>query len=84
MENPDQNEEIRLNKLAYDEHHREELEREHFGRTAVMSAGELIAVYNDFDDAYQIAVEKFGLGHFALIEIGEAPGQLSYSLTTLV
>ena len=58
--------------------HREELEREHPGRVALMHDGEVEAIYNDEQDAYQIGVEKHGLGNFSLQVIGEEPVSLGF------
>ena len=63
---------LELNRDAY-ETMREDLESEHFGRVALLHDGELIAVYNDSGDAYEIGCEKFGLGGFTIEKIGEPP-----------
>lgn len=64
--------ELRKNIKAYNSM-REELEQNHFGKIALFHDGSLVAVYNDRNDAYDIACEKFGLGNFSLREIGESP-----------
>ncbi len=64
--------ELKKNISAYNSM-KEELEQNHFGRIAVFHDGELVAIYNDRNDAYDIACEKYGLGHFSLREIGESP-----------
>lgn len=64
---------LKKNIKAYDAI-REELEREHFGRIAVFHDGNLVSIYNDRNDAYDIACEKYGLGNFSLRQIGESPG----------
>ena len=48
----------------------------HFGRTALLHDGQIIAIYNDGGDAYTIGCEKFGLGHFSTQMIGEKPQSL--------
>ena len=65
-------EELKKNIAAYNSM-REELERDNFGRIAVFHDGNLIAIYNDRNDAYDIACEKFGVGNFSLRQIGENP-----------
>ena len=55
---------------------KEKLEAEHHGRTALMHNGAVASIYNDKDDAYQIGCEKYGLGNFSLVNIGEQPVNL--------
>jgi len=59
------------------------LEAEHLGRIALFHDGELVAIYNDSGDAYDIGREKFGLGSFSMETIGETPKSLGF-FTTLV
>ena len=54
---------------------------ENMGRTALLHDGELIAIYNDSGDAYQIGVEKFGAGNFSIQTFGEAPKSLGVLAT---
>ena len=61
----------------------ENMKAEDFGRTVLLLDGELVAVYNDSQDAYTIGVEKFGLGNFSIETFGEAPKSLGF-FTTLV
>lgn len=68
--------EARRNYAAYKENFQAQLERDEFGRIALLSGGELIAVYDDRADAYSIGCEKFGLGGFSLQEIGAQPVRL--------
>ena len=63
---------LEMNRDAY-EAMKESLETEHFGRVALFHDGELIAVYNDSGDAYEIGCEKYGLGGFSIETIGEPP-----------
>lgn len=55
---------------------RENLERDHFGRIALFHNGQLIATFNDREDAYDIGCDRFGLGNFSLTSIGEEPKSL--------
>ena len=55
---------------------REKLEAEHLGQTALLHDGAVIATYNDNVDAYNIGLEKFGLGNFSIETIGEKPASL--------
>lgn len=68
--------EARRNYAAYKQNLRKRLEREEFGRIALLSGGELVAVYNDRNYAYKIGCEKFGIGCFSLQEIGARPVRL--------
>ncbi len=68
----------RSNYEAYKARHREALEREHTGRVALMHDAEVVAIYNDEQDAYQIGVEKYGLGNFSLQVIGAEPISLGF------
>lgn len=58
-----------------------QLEFEHFGRTVLLHDGEIIAIYNDSDDAYLIGCEKFGLGNFSTQTIGSDPISLGFYTT---
>ncbi|MCY4152733.1 MAG: hypothetical protein OXE94_10935 [Aestuariivita sp.] len=51
------------------------------GRTALLHKGQLIAIYNDSEDAYQIGVEKFGSGNFSVQTFGEMPKSLGFLAT---
>jgi len=59
----------------------ETIEPEHIGRTALLHEGELVAIYNDSGDAYQIGVERFGAGNFSIQTFGEAPKSLGFLAT---
>lgn len=61
---------------AYHEKYRRDMEREHFGRVALMHQGEVVGIYNDMGDAYSIGCEKYGLGTFSMKRIGQRPAQL--------
>ena len=54
------------------------LEEDHFGRTALLHDGELVAIYNDAGDAYEIGRERFGLGNFSVQTFGEKPTSLGF------
>ena len=59
------------------------LEAEHFGRIALFHDGELVAIYNDSGDAYDVGREKFSSGSFSIETIGETPKSLGF-FTALV
>lgn len=67
---PDQ---AQANYEVYVAEHQEEMERGHRGKIALMHDGEIIGVYNDDGDAYEIGCDKFGLGNFSAIKIGAKP-----------
>ena len=65
-----------VNHAAYLERFQRDLERDHFGRVALMHDGELANIYNDEGDAYSIGCEKYGLGSFSIKTIGSRPVQI--------
>ena len=65
------------NQAAY-ESIRAELEEKHMGRVVLMHDGEVVEVYNDSGDAYKIGCEKYGLGNFFLVNVGEQPINLGF------
>ncbi|MYE53649.1 MAG: hypothetical protein F4X34_00435 [Chloroflexi bacterium] len=64
--------ELKKNQAAFNKI-KEEMEADNLGRTVLLHDGEVIDVYDDKGDAYDIACEKFGLGHFSLHLVGERP-----------
>ena len=76
-------EQLRTNEIAYENNYREQLERDHHGKTALMHDGKVVDVYDDPDDAYLAGYDRWGLGGFSMKEIGQKPielGILSASL----
>lgn len=67
---------VEVDHAAYNEKYRKDMEREHFGRVALMHRGEVVGVYNDMGDTYSIGCEKYGLGNFSMKRIGQRPAQL--------
>ena len=65
------------NQAAYDEI-RENMELRYPGRVVLMHDGEVVEIYNDSGDAYKIGCEKFGLGNFSLVTVGEQPINLGF------
>ena len=57
---------------------KDELERDNFGKYALMHNGKLDSIYNDQHDAYKTACDRFGVGNFALQKIGERPISLGF------
>ena len=55
---------------AYASEHREALERDHWGRSALMHRGEVIEIFDAGIDAYDVGMERFGQGNFATQGIG--------------
>ena len=66
------NEQLDKNREAYNAV-KDNLESEHFGRVALLHDGQVVAIYNDSVDAYSIGREKYGMGNFSIVKIGEAP-----------
>ena len=69
-------EQLRTNEVAYENDYREQLERDHHGRTALMHDGKLVEIYDDANDAYVTGYERWGLGGFSMKEIGREPIEL--------
>ncbi len=67
--------EMQKNLDAY-EKMKDKLEKDSFGKIALLHEGELVSIYNDKHDAYQTGRDRFGLGHFAIKEIGKGPVSL--------
>ncbi len=65
------------NQAAY-EAMQADMEDKHFGRVVLMHDGEVVEVYNDSGDAYKIGCEKYGLGNFSLVNVGERPINLGF------
>ena len=65
------------NQTAY-EAVRDQMEAAHRGRIALMHDGQVIEVYNDSEDAYKVGCEKYGLGRFSLVHVGEQPIDLGF------
>ena len=74
------NDPVEENRAAY-EAAREKLEAEHMGRTALLHQGEVVGIYNDCGDAYQVGCDNYGLGHFIIQVIGKPP--ISLGIHTL-
>lgn len=64
--------EIERNRAAYAAE-KERLEKEHFGRVALLHAGQVVEIYNDTGDAYLVGTNTYGLGKFTIQKIGEQP-----------
>ncbi len=69
--------ELKKNQEAYDAV-KGQMEVEHWDRTVLLHDGNVVAIYNDEGDAYDIACEKFGPGHFSLHRVGERPVDLGF------
>ena len=69
-------EQLRTNEAAYEKDYREQLERDHHGKTALMHDGKVVDVYDDPNDAYVTGYERWGLGGFSMKEIGREPIEL--------
>ena len=68
---------LERNQAAY-EAIRDRMEANHSGRIVLMHDGEAIDIYNDSGDAYKIGREKYGLGNFSLVTVGEQPINLGF------
>ncbi|MCY3853222.1 MAG: hypothetical protein OXG03_06595 [Gammaproteobacteria bacterium] len=72
---PNVDDQLEKNRKAY-EAVRSRLESKEPGRVALLHDGEMVAVYNDSGDAYDIGCERYGLGNFSIQKIGEPPVSL--------
>lgn len=59
---------------------RDTLEIDHLGKWVIFHGGELIGTYDDFQDAAETAVEKFGRGPYLIKRVGEGPISLPASV----
>ena len=59
---------------------RSELETDHLGKWVVVHGGELVGLYDTFDDAAAQAIEQFGSGPYLIREIGAPPITLPASV----
>lgn len=73
----------RENHDIYMEKYKEEAERHHRGKTALMHDGEIIDYYNDESDAVTTGKQYYGLGNFSIVRVGEKPVRLG-AMTHLV
>ena len=64
---------------AYDRM-RSHLETEHFGKWIVMRDEELVGSYDDFEEAADQAVRRFGRGPYLIRQVGEEPITLPASI----
>lgn len=67
---PDQ---AQSNYEVYVAKHQQEMERDHRGRIALMHDGEIVGIYNDDGDAFELGCDRYGLGNFSAIKIGATP-----------
>ncbi len=66
--------------IAAYERRRSEIEMDYFGRWIVMHDEKLIGDYESFEDAAEVAVEKFGRGPYLIRQAGAPPLTLPASL----
>ncbi len=59
--------------IAAYERIRGNLEREHLGKWVVVHDEQLIGAYEDFQEAADIAVRRFGRGPYLIREVGAPP-----------
>ena len=66
--------------MAAYERMRSEIELEHFGKWVVVRDEKLIGAYDDFQEAAEVAVERFGRGPYLIQQVGAPPLTLPASL----
>ena len=67
---------VHTNHAAYNENFREELERDHLGRVALMHKGDVVGIYDNHSAAYWVGCERYELGNFSIEWIGARPAHL--------
>jgi hypothetical protein len=65
--------------MAFFEEQRAHLEAENMGKWVVIYGKELVGVFDSFDAAAAVAVERFGRGPYLIRQIGAAPVTLPAS-----
>ena len=69
---------IETNYEAYLNTYKEQLERDHRGKIALMSDGKLVELFNDKSDARTYGIAVCGDGKFSIVEIGVKPTRLAH------
>ncbi len=64
--------EIDIEIAAY-ERNRDSLERDHFGKWVVFHDEKFIGAFDDFEEAAQTAVARFGRGPYLIKQVGAPP-----------
>lgn len=71
--------EIDVEISAYDAM-REQLEAEHTGKWALLHDRQVAGLYDSFDAAAEVAVERFGRGPYLIRQVGAPPATLPASV----
>ena len=61
---------VRHHTRTYATRYRERLQRDHWGRTALMRDGEVIEIFDEGIEAHDLGMERFGARNFATMGIG--------------
>ncbi len=59
---------------------RERLEQEYFGKWVVFYDREFVGNYDEFEDAAEVAIARFGRGPYLIRQVGERPIRLPASI----
>ena len=59
---------------------REHLEQEHFGKWVVFHDREFVGNYDEFEDAAEVAIARFGRGPYLIRQVGQRPTRLPASV----
>lgn len=57
-----------------------EMETEHFGKWVIFHDEKFIDSYEDFQDAAQVAIKRFGRGPYLIRRVGQKPMRMPASL----
>ena len=63
--------------LKYYKEHQDELVAKYNSKTLIFQSDKLVDVKDTLEEAYDFAIEKYGIGNFSLQEV--APGERSYT-----
>lgn len=66
--------------IAAYERLRNDLELEHFDKWVVVHDEQLVGIYDSFEEAADIAVQKFGRGPYLIKQVGQGPLTLPASV----
>ena len=67
-----------VNHQAYENHHKDRLEAEHLGQTALMRDGSVIGLFDDLFEAATHGIAEYGQGNFSVEIIGTKPIHLGF------
>ena len=67
-----------INHQAYEDRHKDRLEAEHLGQTALMRDGSVIGLFDSLVEATEHGIAEYGEGNFSVEVIGAKPIHLGF------